>query len=70
MRIAFGRHPVVFALRLDTAMFARCLIVFFKIYERKPQILRQKKPDVVFLCEGLSPIFNLRQPLFSEPMAS
>ncbi|MBQ8416516.1 MAG: hypothetical protein IJX13_06445, partial [Clostridia bacterium] len=52
MRFAFGRPPLVFALRLDAAIFVHNLTVFDRTCKRKTQIPGTKKPTIGFFAPG------------------
>ena len=63
MRSHLVDTPMVFALRLDAAIFARNLILYDGISGEKRKFPAQKSLPSAFSCEGLSQICNLRQPL-------
>ncbi len=60
MRNAFELTPVVFALRLNAAIFAHCSAVKYGIFKRKSQIPRIKKAYRRLFCAGAS---SMTQPL-------
>ena len=64
MRLHLVDTPMVFALRLGAAIFARNMILYDGISGEKRKFPAQKSLPSAFSCEELSQICKLRQPLF------